>query len=40
MQRIFVGLAAVAMLLLVVNVFLGLTGGDQALGALSPPTEE
>lgn len=28
MQRIFVGLAAVAMLLLVANVFLGLTGGD------------
>lgn len=28
MQRIFVGLAAIAMLLLVVNVFLGLTGGD------------
>jgi hypothetical protein len=27
-QRIFVGLAAVALLLLIANVFLGLTGGD------------
>lgn len=28
MQRIFVGLAAVAMLLLVANIFVGLSGGD------------